>query len=107
MTLDGIDRLGSAERDPVIVLFSDHGSDVGFDPNDAIDSDLVERTSTIVAANTPGRPGIFDRPITPINIIGTLTNAYLGTKVARQPDTSFVYDGSVLNLRPISLTPGD
>jgi hypothetical protein len=90
-----------------LVLFSDHGTDVGFDPNDTLSSDLAERTSIILAASTPGHPDLFAAPTTPVNIIGTLTNAYLGTNVPRQPDASYAYDGSVLNVIPIETTPGN
>jgi hypothetical protein len=104
----GIDELlAAAPRPPVVVVFSDHGTDIGFDPNTPLRSNLTERTSTILAALTPGRPGIFDAPTTPVNIIGTLTNGYLGTHVPRQPDTTYAYEGSVLNVVPIDIPNGD
>jgi hypothetical protein len=108
MTVSSIDAVRSAApTPPVIVVFSDHGTDVGWDDSAPFDSDLAERTSSFLAALTPGHPDIFQEPTTPVNIIGTLTNAYMGTNVPRQPDDSFAYDGSVLNVVPIETTPGD
>jgi hypothetical protein len=102
LILESVDAVRAAAAvEPVMVLFSDHGTDVGFDPNDTLGSDLAERTSTILAASTPGKPELFAEATTPINLIGTLTNGYLGTNVPSQPDRSFAYDGSVLNVIPL------
>jgi len=106
--VEGVDALlAAAPRPPVVVIFSDHGTDIGFDPNDPLASDLNERSSAILATLTPGHPGIFDAPTTPINIISTLTNAYMGTSVPRQPDTTYAFDGSVLDAVPVEVAPGD
>jgi hypothetical protein len=106
--VEGVDALlAAAPRPPVVVMFSDHGTDIQFDPNAALSSDLNERSSNIIAALTPGHPGIFDAPTTPINIIGTLTDAYLGTSVATQPNTTYAYRGSVLDAVPVQVAPGD
>ena len=91
----------------MIVVFSDHGTDVGWDDSTPMTSDLAERTSSFLATVTPGHPDLFQEPTTPVNILGTLTNAYMGTAVPRQPDVTFAYDGSVLNVVPIQTTPGD
>jgi hypothetical protein len=108
MTVESVDALRSAARTPpVIVVFSDHGTDVGWDDSAPMTSDLAERSSSFLATVTPGHPDLFHEPTTPVNIIGTLTNAYMGTAVPRQPDETFAYDGSVLNVVPIQTTPGD
>ncbi len=108
MTVASVDALRSAApTPPAIVIFSDHGTDVGWDDSTPMTSDLAERTSSFLASLTPGHPDLFKEPTTPVNIIGTLTNAYMGTKVPRQPDETFAYDGSVLNVVPIETTPGD
>ena len=108
LIIDNVDRVRAASvHEPVMILFSDHGTDVGFDPNDTLDSDLAERTSTILAASTPGYHDLFTAPTTPVNIIGRLTNAYLGTDVPEQPDVTYAYDGSVLNVIPVETTPGN
>ena len=108
MTVDSVDAVRSAaSTPPVIVVFSDHGTDVGWHDETPMTSDLAERTSSFLATLTPGHPALFQEPTTPVNIIGTLTNAYMGTAVARQPDDTFAYDGSVLDVVPIQETPGD
>jgi hypothetical protein len=108
MTVESVDALRSAAATPpVIVVFSDHGTDVDWDDNTPMTSDLAERTSSFLAALTPGHPDLFGEPTTPVNIIGTLTNAYMGTAVPRQPDETYAYDGSVLNVVPILAPPGD
>ena len=108
MTIAATDALRAASvQEPVIVLFSDHGTDIGFDPNDTLASDLDERTSTILAARTPGHPDLFAEPTTPVNILRLLTNAYAGTTLARRPDLTYAYDRSVLNVVPIDTSFGD
>ena len=108
LALDGIDDLrAAADRPPVIVVFSDHGTDVGYDPGDPLAGDLDSRTSTFLATLTPAHPELFGEPTTPVNIVKTLTNAYMGTSVPREPDDTFAYDGSVLNVVPVDTTPGD
>ncbi len=108
LAVAGIDALrAAADRPPVIVVFSDHGTDIGFEPDDPLSHDLDSRTSSFLATLTPAHPELFQAPTTPINIIGTLTNAYMGTNVPRQPDETFAYDGSVLNVVPVETTPGD
>ena len=108
MTVQGVDALLAASATPpVVVVYSDHGTDISFDANVPIGSDTNERSSSILATLTPGRPGLFREPTTPINIISTITNAYLGTSVQRQPDRTYAYKGSVLNTVQIDTTPGD
>ena len=108
MTIEAIDAMRSAATvPPAIVIFSDHGTDLGWDDDSPMTSDLAERSSSLLASLTPGHPDLFKEPTTPVNIIGTLTNAYMGTSVPRQPDVTYAFDGSVLNVVPIVTTPGD
>jgi len=99
LTLDAIDRIRSATPRPTsIVVFSDHGSDVRFDPNNALGSDLNERTSNIVAVLAPGHPDVFPSGSTVVNLLPRLLNAYLGSSLPDQPDTIWAWRGSsVLN----------
>ncbi len=107
-TIEGLDALrAAAPAPPVIVIFSDHGTDVGWDDKSPLTSDLAERSSSILAALTPGHPELFRDPTTPVNLLGALTNAYMGTHIPRQSDVTYAYDGSVLNVVPIQTTPGD
>ncbi len=108
MTLQGVDAVRAASSTPpVIILFSDHATDIGWVAGNALGSDLTERSSSFLATLTPGQPELFREPTTPVNVIGTLTNAYLETHVPRQPDVTYAFDGSVLNVVPIQTTPGD
>jgi hypothetical protein len=108
LTINGIDSLQAAgDGSPVIIVFSDHGTDIGWDPNAPLTSDLRERPSAILATLTPGHPDLYQAPTTTVNIIGTLTNAYLGTTVPHQPDVTYAYKGSVLDTVPIEVTPGN
>jgi hypothetical protein len=108
MTLEGVDAVRAASATPpVIVLFSDHATDIGWLPGNAMGSDLTERSASFLATLTPNRPELFGDKTMPINIIGTLTNAYLGTNVPMQPDDTYAYGASVLDVVPIEVTPGD
>ena len=108
MTIESVDALRStAPTPPVIVVFSDHGTDVGWDEESPMSSDLAERTSTVLATLTPGHPDLFRQPTTPVNLFATLANAYAGTNVPPQPDVSYGFDGSVLNVIPVETTTGN
>jgi len=106
MTTAGIDALrAAAATPPAIIVFSDHGTDIGFDPRSLATSDLRERTSDFIAALTPGHPDLFAEGVTPINLIGTLANGYLGTSIPIQDDRSYGYRDSVLDVAPLIDTP--
>ena len=108
MTIAGVDDvLANSGVPPVIVVFSDHGTDISFDAGAPVESDTEERSSAFLAALTPGHPDLFATPTTPVNIISGITNAYMGTAIPRRPDVTYAYDGSVLNVVPIHPTPGD
>jgi hypothetical protein len=108
MTVASVDAVQSAARTPpVIVIFSDHGTDVNWHDATPLTSDVAERSSSFLATLTPGQPDLFKEPTTPVNIIGTLTNAYMGTSVPLRADETYAYDGSVLNVIPIETEAGD
>jgi hypothetical protein len=92
---------------PVVVLFSDHGPGTDISFSDPVTSDLVERSSNFFATFTPGRPGLFDRFTTPVNIFPTLFDGYLGRSFDRQPDTIYAWKGSELNLFPVEVAGTD
>jgi hypothetical protein len=88
---------------PVIVVFSDHGtgSDVSFE--EPATSDVVERSSNVLATFTPGEPDLFEAFTTPVNVFPTLFEGYLGVTVPRQQDTVYAWSGSVFNLFPVEI----
>jgi hypothetical protein len=95
MTVATIDRiLLASATPPVIVVFSDHGPAAGFSTITPLASDLEVRASSFMAALTPHHPGLFTtvRP-TPVNVFGTLFNAYLGTHIEHQPDSIWAWQG--------------
>ncbi len=98
LTLTAIDRIiAAAHSPPLIVVFSDHGPGTGFDQAKPLESDLVERSSIILAAYTPGNPGLFATATTPVNILPKLFNAFLGMQVPEQPNTTFAWRDSKLD----------
>ena len=96
--VDAVDRiLADSDTPPVIVVFSDHGSGTGFDHKRPLASDLVERTSNILAAFTPGHPGLFATATTPIAILPTILNTYLDTEIPVPDDSVWAWNGSKLD----------
>ena len=89
--LEAIDEIVvNSDRPPVIVLWADHGSASSVDwvvttPDEAEPSALRERTSTLFAALTPGRPDAFPNDIAPLNIFRILADAYLETDLGPAP----------------------
>jgi hypothetical protein len=104
-TLALVDHL--VERDPesVIIIMSDHGSDTAFDARDPLGSDLNERSSIVLASRTPGRSRLFPPGTTPINVLPRVLNAYIGTSLPIQRDTTWTWrrNGSILDTVPIDV----
>jgi hypothetical protein len=105
-TNDLLDRmLAAPQRESVMVVFSDHGTDVGFDASNPLASDLNERTSITLAVRSPGHPGLLPVGTTPIGILPRILNTYLGTSLPIRSDTSWAWprDGSLLEAVPIDM----
>jgi hypothetical protein len=69
--------------DPVIVIMSDHGY--------ATDkADVQARLSNLFAAYTPAAPGLLADPPTPVNLMATLFNRFLGTHYPMSTDRYFL-----------------
>jgi hypothetical protein len=98
--VETVDRiLAASATPPVIVVFSDHGPGTGFDQDAPLVSDLKERTSNVLAAYTPGHPGLFAEPTTatPIAILPSLLDAYLGLDVAVPDPSVWAWQGELLD----------
>jgi hypothetical protein len=74
--LAAIEPLIGRPDDPIVIVMSDHGSELKLDWGSALNSDLRERFSNLFAAYTPGQASLFQCDVTPIEIFPTLLNAY-------------------------------
>ena len=98
LVIEMVDAIRDASPSPpVIVIFSDHGTGTGFDHLHPLESDLVERTSNILAASTPGHPGLFAEPATPVNILPMLLRAYFDQAVPLNEDLVWAWRESKLD----------
>ena len=90
---------------PVVVVFSDHGPGTDISFEQPATTDLVERSSNVLATFTPGQERLFDDFTTPVNILPRLFGGYLGLDVPLQPDTIYAWSDKALNLFPVEV-PG-
>ncbi len=105
-TIQLVDRIiATSTRDAVVVIFSDHGTDIGFNAADPLESDLNERSSVFLAVRSPGRPRLLPRDTTPIGVLPRILNSYLGTALPIRSDTLWGWPrgGSLLNAVPVDL----
>jgi hypothetical protein len=88
--LGSIDQLLQRSDQPIVIVWSDHGSESHLDWGDAAKSDLAERFSNLLAARTPSRPGLLAADVTPVNIFATLFNSYFDTDLPLLTPRHFV-----------------
>jgi hypothetical protein len=88
--LEAVDRLAERPDQPIVVLWSDHGSESHLDWADSSKSDLQERFSNFFAARTPTKPSTFPVDVTPINLFPTLFNTYFDTAIPLQDARFFL-----------------
>jgi len=89
--IDLVDRIVAADRDAVVVVFSDHGSGTstyGDDPS-GWDADL--RTANLLAVRSPGRSGIIEDRSTLANVLPRLLRAYAGIGPPDVPETIYAW----------------
>jgi len=86
-----IDRiLADSPQPPIIILQSDHGSELYLDRDDVNHTDLTERMTILNAYYFPG--GRYDelyQTISPINSFRVVLNTFFGASLELLPDRSF------------------
>jgi hypothetical protein len=99
-----LDRvLAFASRPSVVVVWSDHGTDVDWILGDPLAAGLTERTSNFLAVLSPGHSGLFRAGTTPVNVLPQVFNAYLGTDLPLQEDRTFGWRGGTPSLIAVPL----
>lgn len=82
--------LARSPEPPIIILQSDHGSELELDMTDVANTDLKERMSILNAYYFPGQnyQGLYER-ISPVNSFRVVLNTYFGAKQELLPDRSY------------------
>jgi hypothetical protein len=82
--------LARSPQPPIIILQSDHGSELKLDMTDVRNTDLKERMSILNAFYFPGQKyeSLYEG-ISPVNSFRVILNAYFGAKLPFLPDRSF------------------
>jgi hypothetical protein len=96
-TIKAIDDLltaAAAGRDPVIVVFGDHGPRTGLAGSPA--EQRAEQLADFVAIRAPGHANLFGETTSLVNVLPTLFNALFDTDLPRSPDRSFLTPGDHL-----------
>ena len=97
--VEELDRLLEADPEAVVILFSDHGTRYEDGPAD-------EHFRTFLAARTPGRDGIFDDDVSPIDVFPRLFQAYFGATLPEHDyRAAWAPDDAPLETTPVELTP--
>lgn len=89
-TIEAVDAVIEADPDALVIVMSDHGSELHLDWTGGGGTDLDERFSTLFAARTPGHPCLFGNAPTPVNLFPRIFAAYFGIEVPPQPGSLFV-----------------
>lgn len=95
------DALAAPGREPVIIIWSDHGSRIDLDTD--VQLRMREQVSNLFAARAPGQPGLFSASHTLVNTLPILFDAYLGTDIPRADDRFFISQQTLLDLVEISI----
>jgi hypothetical protein len=82
--------LATSPAPPIIILQSDHGSELNLDMTDVNNTDLHERMSILNAYYFPDRKydGLYSR-ISPVNSFRVIFNTFFGSNIELMPDRSY------------------
>jgi hypothetical protein len=82
--------LAKSPEPPIIILQSDHGSELKLDMNNILNTDLNERMTILNAYYFPGQKfeGL-NRRISPVNSFRVVLNSFFGATLDLLPDRSF------------------
>jgi hypothetical protein len=81
------DLIQATNGEAVVILMSDHGSRSRGNTGGLTPADLNERFGNFFAYYTPDDTELFGDTVTPVNVLATLFDHYLGTSLPRWPDT--------------------
>jgi hypothetical protein len=98
--------LANATRETVLVVMSDHGTDTLFNAKDPLASDLNERSSNFLAVRTPDHPKLLPPGTTPINVLPRILNAYVGSNLPYQSDTTWAWKAGQSILEAVQVDLG-
>jgi len=87
-TIDQI--LAASPEPPIIIVQSDHGSELYLDRDSVIHTDVTERMTILNAFYLPGRryDGLY-QGISPVNSFRVVLNTFFGTSLELLPDKSY------------------
>ena len=86
-----VDEIAAADPTAVVVVFGDHG--IRFDAGVS-----TEYFRNFFSARTPGHSDLFPDDISPVNVLVTIENAYLGTTFPIRDYQAWESKGLLLNL---------
>ena len=105
-TIDSILKNSQDEgRESVIILQGDHGTQVGFDPNNITPEGVMNRMHILNAYHLPGieTPEEFiDKKITPVNTFRVISNIYLGQNYTLLDNRSYVYENEKIKFTDVT-----
>lgn len=79
--LETVDRVIADDPEAVMVVMGDHGSR-GLEDDEEVFRNLM-------AVRSPGHPALLGRAPTPVNVLSTILNAYLGTSIETWPNAQY------------------
>jgi hypothetical protein len=89
--LEMVDRIADEDPTAAVILFGDHG--IRFDAGVS-----VEYFRNFFAARTPGHKDLFPDDVSPVNVLTTIENTYLGTTFPIRAYEAWESKGLLLNL---------